>query len=84
MDRHPNFFVTDGCIFEVVWDFFVRILCASVRISNPSFSLCYSILVLISCIYCKYVSRSNLRDVLMYVDDCNRMAAPFLWLNYVV
>jgi len=38
MDRHPNFFVTDWYIFEVVWEFFIRMLCASVRISSPCFS----------------------------------------------
>jgi len=40
---------------------------------------CYRqlILVLISCIYCKYVLRPSLRYVLMYVEDCDRLAAPF-------
>jgi len=63
---------------------FLYVQYALVRISNPCFSFGLLILVLISCIYCKYVSCPNLRNVLMYVKDCNRLAAPFLWLNYVV
>jgi len=38
MNRHPNFFVTDWYIFEVVWNFFSRMLCTSFRISSPCFS----------------------------------------------
>jgi len=84
MDRHPIFFVTDWYIFEVVWGVFCTYNMYSFTFPIPVLVFCLLILVSISCIYCRCVSRPNLRNVLIYVEDCNRLAAPFLGLNYVV
>ena len=65
MDRHPVFFVTDWYIFEVVcWVFSTLNMFSFVVLSL--FSSCWLILVLMSCIYCKYVMRPSLR----YIDVC--------------
>ena len=73
MNRHPIFFVTNWYIFEVgCW-----VLSTLNMFSFASLSLfcsCQSILVLISCIYCKNVLRPSLRytDVFEIVlVDCS-------------
>jgi len=79
MDRHPIFFVTDWYIFEVVCWVFSTLNMFSVAFFSL-FCSCWLILVLISCIYGKYVFRPGLR----YIDVCEIVlvgCSSYFWLN---
>jgi len=82
MDRHPILFVTNWYIFEVVcWVFSTLNMFSFVILSL--FSSCWLILVLMSCIYCKYVMRPSLR----YIDVCEIVlvgCSSCFWLNYMI